>query len=103
MHQNQWLAAIEELRADGLEENPCPSNFPQSLEDQRVSCQFWNCSGGAESAEGRWAKGPTPDGKGEFEYLENPHPMSTNQGLLDPVDPCLYGTPPMPLPKSAHE
>lgn len=103
MHQNQWLAAIEELEADGLEETPCPSNFPQSLEDQRVSYQFWNCSEGTESAGGRWAKGPTPDGKGEFEYLADPQPMSSDQGLLDPVDPRLYGTPPVPVPKSAHE
>ena len=97
---DQWLAAIEKLKADGLEEAPCPSNFPQPLEDQRVSYQFWNCSGGVESADGRWSKGPTPDGKGEFEYLADP---SSDQGLLDPVDPRLYGTPPAPVPKSAHE
>jgi Mn-containing catalase len=103
MHQNQWLAAIEELEADGLEMTPCPSNFPQSLEDQRVSYQFWNCSEGSESAEGRWAQGPTPDGKGQFEYLASPRPMSADEGMLNPVDPRLYGTPPMPVPKSAHK
>ena len=42
MHQNQWLAAIAELEADGLEQTPVPSNFPQSLEDGRVAYQFWN-------------------------------------------------------------
>jgi len=30
MHQNQWLAAIDELEKDGLEETPVPSNFPRS-------------------------------------------------------------------------
>src|SRR3712207_8603126 len=40
MHQNQWLAAIEELEADGLEETPVPSNFPQDLEKREVSYQF---------------------------------------------------------------
>jgi Mn-containing catalase len=30
MHQNQWLAAIEELKSDGLEDTPVPSNFPKS-------------------------------------------------------------------------
>jgi Mn-containing catalase len=103
MHQNQWLAAIEELKADGLEETPCPSNFPQELEDQRVSYNFWNCSEGTESAEGRWAKGPTPDGKGQFEYLANPAPMSSDTGQLNQVDPRMYGTPAMPVPKSAHK
>src|SRR3954454_11259414 len=42
MHQNQWIAAIEELRADGLEDTPCPSNFPQELEHTRFSYQFIN-------------------------------------------------------------
>src|SRR3712207_1008944 len=40
MHQNQWLAAIEELEKDGLEETPVPSNFPQDLEKREVSYQF---------------------------------------------------------------
>ncbi|MBP1807646.1 manganese catalase family protein [Rubellimicrobium aerolatum] len=103
MHQNQWLAAIEELRADGLEETPVPSNFPQELEDSRVAYNFWNCSEGTESAEGRWAQGPAPDGKGQFEYLANPVPMSQDEGQLGQVDPRLYGTPKAPVPKSAAE
>jgi len=101
MHQNQWLAAIEELMADGLEETPVPSNFPQTLEDQRVSYQFWNCSEGTESSEGRWAAGTTPDGKGQFEYLAHPEPMSNDEGTLGEVDPRLYGTPRQPVPKDA--
>lgn len=77
MHQNQWLAAIEELRADGLEETPAPSRFPQDLEKSDVAYQFWNCSAGTESREGRWAAGPTPDGKGEFEYVADPVPLAS--------------------------
>lgn len=103
MHQNQWLAAIEELRADGLEETPVPSNFPQELEDRRVSYQFWDCSEGTESRQGGWASGPTPDGKGEFEYLADPRAMSHDEGLLNPVDPRLYGTPPKPVKKTARD
>lgn len=75
MHQNQWVAAIEELKADGLEVSPVPSSFPQELEKSEVAYQFWNQSSGEESGEGRWAKGPSPDGKGEFEYLANPEPL----------------------------
>jgi Mn-containing catalase len=101
MHQNQWLAAIAELEADGLEETPVPSNFPLEREDRRVAYQFWNCSEGSESAAGRWAKGPAPDGKGTFEYLADPKPMSTDDGQLGMIDPRVYGTPPMPVPPAA--
>jgi Mn-containing catalase len=69
MHQNQWLAAIRELEEDGLETTPCPSSFPLDQEMREVAYQFWNCSDGAESGQGLWAKGPAPDGKGRFEYL----------------------------------
>ncbi|TMZ35870.1 manganese catalase family protein, partial [Klebsiella pneumoniae] len=62
MHQNQWLAAIEELREEGTEKLPVPSNFPQSQEHTEVSYQYLNFSDGQRAAEGRWASGPTPDG-----------------------------------------
>lgn len=39
MHQNQWLAAIDELEADGLGGTPCPINFPQDRELGKVSYQ----------------------------------------------------------------
>src|SRR3712207_9249803 len=44
MHQNQWLAAIEELEKDGLEETPVPSNFPQEREMSEVAYRFMNFS-----------------------------------------------------------
>jgi Mn-containing catalase len=100
MHQNQWLAAIAELEADGLETTPVPSNFPQELEQRAASYQFLNHSQGTESQEGRWASGPSPDGKGQFTYVENP-PGSSDVGDLAPVDPRVYGTPPMPVPPAA--
>jgi Mn-containing catalase len=75
MHQNQWVAAIQELEADGLETSPVPSAFPLELEKRQHAYEFWNHSRGEESAEGRWAKGPSPDGKGEFKYIANPEPL----------------------------
>ncbi len=86
MHQNQWLAAIQELEREELETTPCPSTFPQSLEHGEVAYQFWNMSVGEESAQGAWASGRTPDGRGSFEYLANPVPE------LMPADPRLHGT-----------
>jgi Mn-containing catalase len=75
MHQNQWIAALAELEADGLDRTPVPSSFPQERELTEVSYTFFNFSQGTESSEGRWASGPTPDGRGEFRYVANPEPM----------------------------
>ena len=91
MHQNQWLAAVEELKDDGLEGLPVPSKFPQEQEKQDASYTFWNLSEGTESAEGQWAKGPAPDGKGEFKYLENPLPQGEAAEAPKP-NPKLYLT-----------
>jgi Mn-containing catalase len=102
MHQNQWLAAIRELEADGLETTPVPSNFPQERERQEVSYLFLNHSQGTESREGRWAEGPSIDGKGQFSYVENP-PASNDDGVLAQVDPRVYGTPAKPVPPAAAE
>nr|MBA3922553.1 manganese catalase family protein [Nostocaceae cyanobacterium] len=94
MHQNQWLAAIEDLVDSGLENTPVPSSFPQSLEKGEFAYQFWNHSEGQESAEGRWAKGPSMDGKGQFEYVANPQPLGPKPEPPQ-VDPHLHGTPKM--------
>ncbi|WIJ24935.1 manganese catalase family protein [Devosia sp. RR2S18] len=98
MHQNQWLAAIKELEEDGLDKTPAPMSFPQDKEMSEVAYQFWNCSEGTESAQGRWAKGPTPDGKGQFEYLSNPKPLGETVTELPEADPRLHGTPKKPMP-----
>jgi len=95
MHQNQWLAAIAELQAEGLEQLPVPSNFPQKLENSEVHYQYLNFSDGKAAAEGSWASGPTPDGNGEFSYHDGP---TTSAPMPPPTqpDPRLYGTDPKP-------
>ncbi|WP_292294442.1 manganese catalase family protein [Marivita sp.] len=98
MHQNQWIAAIQELEADGLGATPVPDTFPQEREMSEVAYQFWNCSEGTESAEGRWAEGSSPDGNGEFQYLAAPKPLGETVTELGQVDPRLHGTPKQPLP-----
>jgi Mn-containing catalase len=102
MHQNQWLAAIEELEKDGLEETPVPSNFPQEREMSEVAYRFMNFSQGEESREGRWAEGPSKDGKGQFEYVAEPQAMGPQMEELDPpVEPRLYSTPKQPIPPAS--
>ena len=102
MHQNQWLAAIEELKADGLEDTPVPSNFPQEREMSEVAYKFQNFSEGTESQEGRWASGSSMDGKGQFEYVAEPEAMGPEMDELDPpVEPRLYSTPKQPMQPSS--
>ena len=98
MHQNQWAAAIEELQADGLHEFQIPSPYPLDRVDLSQAHAFWNLSEGTASKEGRWASGPTPDGKGTFEYLEDPKPLTDDLGLLPNPDPRLDATPKEPTP-----
>ena len=92
MHQNQWLAAIEELQKDGLEEVIAPSNFDRSRENQSVSYQYWDLSEGNESQQGAWAQGTAPDGKGQFEYLEHPEPQGQQAEPLPVGDKRLHNT-----------
>jgi Mn-containing catalase len=89
-HQTQWLKAIEELEADGLESHPVPSRFPQELEDADAASQFWNNSEGEDSAEGGWAKGTTYDGK-EIKYIADPKPLG-NEPTPPPGEARLYTT-----------
>jgi hypothetical protein len=76
MHQNQWITAIAELEADGLETTPCPSTFPQELELQEVSYQFWNCSEDSQSRQGRWAEQATHRTSREWERI----PQAVSRG-----------------------
>ncbi len=98
MHQNQWQAAINELVADGFDEFIVPNTLPLGRVMMSQSHTFWNLSEGTESQQGRWAQGATPDGKGEFEYIADPKPLTTDSGDLPPADPRLHGTARQPMP-----
>jgi Mn-containing catalase len=102
MHQNQWLAAIKELEEEGLDETPVPANFPQELEKSEFAYQFIDASEGSESRQGRWAKGPSVDGKGQFSYAKI-KALTEDEGKLGQVDPRTYGTPAVPAPAQAAE
>ena len=91
MHQNQWIAAAAELREDGVEDLPVPSNFPLSKEAREHAYTYYNFSDGQAAAEGSWASGPTPDGKGDFRYEDGP---GTSVPMPPPTtpNPRYYGT-----------
>jgi Mn-containing catalase len=93
MHQNMWLAALEELRADGLETLPVPAQHPFDERNLDHAYEFQNMSEHVQSAEGRWAAGLAPDGKGEFSWTPNVQP-STGEPAPPLSDPLLYATAP---------
>lgn len=100
MHQNQWLAAAQELRDQGIELLPVPARFPQEEEDLENSYTYINFSDGEAASEGSWAAGPTPDGIGEFRYQATPDPGVPMPPPTVP-DPLLYGTVPTPPPPAS--
>lgn len=53
---------------------PVPGSFPLDVEDSRYAFAFMGYSSDPDtmSGEGRWAQGPSPDGKGTFSYLAEP-------------------------------
>ncbi|MFD2680436.1 manganese catalase family protein [Bacillus seohaeanensis] len=102
MHQNQWMAAIEELEQN--QKAIVPSTFPQDLEKQEVSYSFMNFSRGEESSQGRWASGPSMDGQANFEYDGSPKAMgqipSLSQAPAYIHDSPIPGTPPPSVDKA---
>jgi len=69
MHQQQWLAVLEELGPSHL---PVPNSFPKSLENQDFSHKFIITTMDKQvgTQEGQpWTSGLAPDGVGQFEPL----------------------------------
>lgn len=85
MHQNQWLAAWEEM--GGRNNHPIPNNFPQDIEPKEFNYTFYTL-GKDETVpqpEGKWSSGPSFDGKGEFTMKRmKPHGKKPNLGKASP-------------------
>jgi Mn-containing catalase len=71
MHQNQWMAVLEELE----QPLPVPNSFPQEQENQDFNYTFLTFGvNGAPKPEGRFTKGESIDGKGQFSVRKaEPH------------------------------
>lgn len=85
VHQKQWLRAIEELEADGLETDIAPSALFDE-EDQVHNNTIWHLSDGPDGNKGGWSTGDDP-----IEYLMDPKPLG-GPGTAPKPDPALYGT-----------
>ena len=83
MHQQQWLAVIEELGGyEGV--LPIPNSFPQEKENREFSYAYLGFTvDGIKPPEGRYTQGPSLDGKGEF-TIRNAEPMGTEPTLAAP-------------------
>jgi Mn-containing catalase len=74
MHQQQWLAVIEEL--GGMEKQfPIPNTTPQSHEATEHSYYFLNTSLDEPMPQGRWSSGPSLDGRAEFTVQDKVKPL----------------------------
>lgn len=74
MHQEQWLAVLEDLGGP-QSVHPIPNSFPQEKEASQFSYAFMstNIEKPADPRE-RWTSGPSIDGKGTFSYVNaEPH------------------------------
>ena len=87
MHQQQWLAVIEEL--GGHKGLPIPNSFPQSKELQEVSYAFVTTNiNGEGTPEGRWTHGKSLDGHSEYS-VEKAFPRG-EEPKLGPPAPGAY-------------
>jgi len=71
MHQNQWLAVLEDL--GGVTANlPIPNTFPMAEHPSGLDYAFisTNIAEPTVPPDARWASGPSIDGKGEFRYVQ---------------------------------
>jgi len=70
MHQQQWLAALEDMGGDAMN-LPVPNSFPQSAENEKFSYAYFGHMTDGTIPEGRWTSGPSMDGKGEFTAMQS--------------------------------
>ncbi|MCQ0972070.1 manganese catalase family protein [Paracoccus sp. TK19116] len=80
MHQQQWLAVIEEL--GGMQNAlPIPNSTPEAHEATEHSYYFLNTSLDEPTPEGRWTSGPSLDGRSEFSVREKVEPLGQKPDL----------------------
>ncbi|BDT99510.1 manganese catalase family protein [Nocardia sputorum] len=89
-HQNLWLAAIEQLKEDGLEGTVTP-NALLDEEHAEHATSLWHLSDGPDAGEGRWATGVAADGVHQNGFLADPQPLG-DKASAPPPDPQLYAT-----------
>ena len=92
MHQNQWLAVIEELGGTQAV-HPIPASIPMSeeqegphIEEMNLEYAFMATSRDPHPGFGdaRFTSGPSIDGKGEFSFIDRMEPLGEVPELPEP-------------------
>jgi Mn-containing catalase len=84
MHQQQWLAVIEDMGKDVL---PIPNSFDRSKEATEFSYMFMGTERHAASIQpGRYCEGPSLDGQGDFNFRAGFEPFG-EEPVLGPARP----------------
>ncbi|MBP0496200.1 manganese catalase family protein [Pararoseomonas indoligenes] len=68
MHQNQWLAVIEELGGPAMQ-LPIPNSFPETQQKNEFAYGYFVHAADGAVPEGRWTSGSSIDSKGTFEAM----------------------------------
>ncbi len=92
MHQNQWMAALQELE-EKEGGKITPTTVPTEWEALDFSHKLYNFSEGEDSARGIWASGNAPDGH-DFQYESEPVGFG-GKPELKPAPPYVHATPPL--------
>jgi len=69
MHQQQWMAALEDA---GETFATAPNDVEDDADHRQYAYAFFGHGEEPMPADARWLKGRSPDGKGEFSYVEAP-------------------------------
>jgi Mn-containing catalase len=90
MHQNQWLAVLEDLGGP-MVNLPVPNTFPEERHITDFAYAFVTTGINKDdslSANGRWASGTSIDGKGTFHVM--PAAPLGQEPMLQATDPTTY-------------
>jgi Mn-containing catalase len=88
MHQQQWLAVLEELGPEMA--TNAPGDFENEGEDAKYAyAHFDHLMDRDVDQTARWATGPSLDGKGEF-HLANPAPALGQKPELQKAPPEIH-------------
>ncbi len=82
MHQQQWLAVVEEL--GGFEKQlPVPNSHMDDADKKRFAYAYFGHHISGLMPAGRWTEGPSLDGKGSFEPMRS-EPLGDEPMLAPP-------------------
>ena len=81
MHQQQWLAVLEELGPEMA--TNAPGDFENEGEFASIAYGFFNHANVAPPADAAWTTGPSLDGKGEFHVVDPLEHSAPRPELMD--------------------